>query len=1029
MEKGQSVAWFFKNKWNLVLLLVLLTIESAYAQEKMLRFDNISNDGLLKNSVHGIVQDKYGFMWFGAWSGLCRYDGYKFKIYRADANNPRSVYSNRTETLYKDNENNIWIGYKEDIVCRYNYNSDDFTWFSRSDLPKNISDSLIRSSSIFYTYIKTKNYSWMINQLESPLAKNIPINKIDNLLIQTNRQTGNQIVYRIDPFNRNALKDDYVYTIFLDDNQILWVGTNNGGISTADTKQNQIYHYFQTQEKNNSIIDNVIRSICEDNEGNLWIGTHNKGITKIDSKKNKYTHYQYNENNQSNSLVSNQIRKIYCDRFGYMWIGTKTGGLDRFNPKTNQFVHYSTTSKNKIPSNSIYAIMEDHSGYLWIGTFNGIAKFDRKKDTFLPYKVNYNSSSQRIRVILEDRKYNLWVASDGGGFACLKRDSSEGFNEKVTIAHYYVNSSSNLNSLSVNYVYSMVEDENGIFWLGTGIGLNRFDPETEKFTHFNGNMALPDDMILGIINDRSGHLWMSHKKGITKFTINTFATQNYTVENGLQDNEFSEDAYFRSNKTGKLYFGGINGLNAFYPDDLKDDTTLPKTYITDLQIQNRSVKINESVNGRIILTKPIFLTKEITLTYADNIIAIEFAGLHYANPKNNKYAYMLDGFDQNWVYSDASMRIAKYSNLNPGTYTFRVKSSNNTGKWNNIPAELKIIVLPSWWQTIIFRISLIVLFLLLVFLFFYWRVATYRKKEIELNLLIKKRTEELELKNNDLLKERRKIVEQTGELQAHTVNLINSNKLLIQKQKLIQLQSEKLQETNQQLSVLNSTKDKFFSIIAHDLRNPFHTVMGFSELLLLDLERFPLEKTKKYLGLIHSTSQKGNDLLENLLQWSRTETGKISFEPENLNLYSVAENTINLLDVLAQRKSIKIIQEIDTAITVLADENMLKTILRNLISNAIKFTHENGTIVLKATNIKPNVEISVIDNGVGIKEENIKLLFLIESNISTKGTLYESGTGLGLILCKEFVEKHGGKIWVESKEGKGSEFKFTLSIG
>ena len=214
--------------------------------------------------------------------------------------------------------------------------------------------------------------------------------------------------------------------------------------------------------------------------------------------------------------------------------------------------------------------------------------------------------------------------------------------------------------------------------------------------------------------------------------------------------------------------------------------------------------------------------------------------------------------------------------------------------------------------------------------------------------------------------------------------------------------------------------------MAHDLRNPFHTVMGFSELLLLDLERFPLEKTKKYLGLIHSTSQKGNDLLENLLQWSRTETGKISFEPENLNLYSVAENTINLLDVLAQRKSIKIIQEIDTAITVLADENMLKTILRNLISNAIKFTNAEGTVTLNSIERNSQVEIQVSDSGIGIIPENIPYIFSIEKNISTPGTKGEKGTGLGLMLCKELIEKQGGKIWVESEAGKGTTFKFTL---
>jgi len=228
--------------------------------------------------------------------------------------------------------------------------------------------------------------------------------------------------------------------------------------------------------------------------------------------------------------------------------------------------------------------------------------------------------------------------------------------------------------------------------------------------------------------------------------------------------------------------------------------------------------------------------------------------------------------------------------------------------------------------------------------------------------------------------------------------------------------------------VLNSTKDRFFSIIAHDLRNPFHVVSGFSEVLLKDFDKLPHEKIIKFLHLIHTSSTSGNNLLENLLQWSRSQTGRITFDPIVITLAAIAEEVFDLLEGDAQRKNITLHQLIHPSTRVTADENMLKTIFRNLISNAIKFTPDNGTVMLKTKSTGSTVEITVADTGIGIAPENQALLFRIDATFTTKGTANEPSTGLGLIICKEFVEKNNGEIWLESKIGVGSEFKFTLPI-
>jgi signal transduction histidine kinase len=349
--------------------------------------------------------------------------------------------------------------------------------------------------------------------------------------------------------------------------------------------------------------------------------------------------------------------------------------------------------------------------------------------------------------------------------------------------------------------------------------------------------------------------------------------------------------------------------------------------------------------------------------------------------------------------------------------------------WNNEGASINIIILPPWWKTWWFKLLILLILVSSVYVAFYLRVALYRKKQKELSILVKQRTNEIS-KANDILLERQTSIEEYAE------NLREVNELLLDKQKTIETQASQLQEanqrlqnTNEQLAVLNSTKDRFFSIIAHDLRNPFHVVSGFAEILMNDYKKLSPEKIEKYHNFIYTSSTNGKNLLETLLQWSRSQTGRIAYNPTKLNIYTLSEEVIDLLQGDTYSKNITIRQLIDPAITVFADENMLKTIFRNLISNAIKFSHEQGTISLKSGIIDQQIELTVADTGIGIPAENLHRLFRIDETVTTKGTANETGSGLGLILCKEFIEKHNGKIWIESEVDKGSAFKFTLPLG
>ncbi|KAB2871115.1 MAG: sensor histidine kinase [Bacteroidales bacterium] len=254
----------------------------------------------------------------------------------------------------------------------------------------------------------------------------------------------------------------------------------------------------------------------------------------------------------------------------------------------------------------------------------------------------------------------------------------------------------------------------------------------------------------------------------------------------------------------------------------------------------------------------------------------------------------------------------------------------------------------------------------------------------------------------------------------------NSNILQAQKNKELELANSKLKDSEKNLRELNATKDKLFSIIAHDLKNPFNALMGFSDLLDRNYNFLSEEERREYIGVISDSTQNLYKLLDNLLQWTRTQTGAITYIPESFSLLPLIKQEVDILTPNSDKKKITISIKIDGELTAFADKNSISTVIRNLVSNAIKFTSNGGWIEISASRKEKMVEISVSDSGIGIKDDDIEKIFLLDSSFTTKGTANETGTGLGLLLCKEFVEKNNGEIWVDSKKGKGSNFYFTI---
>jgi len=952
------------------------------------------------------IDDGKGNLWFTtSGAGLIKFDKTKrtAENFRYSATDKTSLANNYIWAICADNQNQIWLA-SDSGLLRFNLNYQTKPIFKKFDFrePGILSVWSVKKDKQGYIWAGILNVG----------------------LFHINPQNDKYVFYS--PDNSN-LSNSNPYSVFQDKDGFIWVGTYDG-LNRLQSQNNRFINFYNHPFKPYSISDNTIWSIVQDNSGIIWFGS-SKGLNKYDKRIEQFGFYENNPND-INSLQHDDVYSLLEDADSCIWIGTKTG-LDRLDLRTNKFEHFFTGSRNNpllnnisirglakdndnnlwigtwgngvfkfniksgktdkysriigdsstISSNYIRIIYFDRAGELWVGTLDGLAHFNPKDETFKNYLPNPNDptaiSGRNIFTILEDSQNNFWLGSLYEGI--------NKFDRKTGKSIHYKNDSSNTNSISSNIIMCIEEMRDGSIWVGTRNGLNKFDTKTEKFQRYNVHHGLPNEAILGIIEDKQGYLWISTNAGLSRFDPSKNTFQNFFQKDGLQDNEFNSRSYLKTS-WGDFIFGGIKGFNIFDPDKIVINSFIPKIVLTDLKIFNRTVKIDEKINGNIILKKSIAETEQIDLSYKNNMVSIDFSALDYTAPEFNQYAYKLEGFDKDWVKTSADRRFATYTNLDGGRYVFKVKCSNSNGIWSTNHCSLIIIVHPPFWLTWWFRVVVIVIIISLALLWFTMRIRS-----------IKKRNEYLE----------RIVAERTAE---------------------ILQQKEEISTQNEQLQVLNATKDKFFSIIAHDLRNPFNSIIGLSGLLRENISSYDTNRILQFVEAIHSGSQNAFKLLENLLDWSRTQTGRIEFCPESISIESLFTETIETANSLAENKSIILSFKLNQKIIVYADRNMINTVLRNLISNAIKFTHKYGRVTLSCYLKESMVVISVTDTGVGIESENIAKIFDIGEKNTNVGTDNEHGTGLGLLLCKEFVEKHNGDIWVESEVGKGSTFKFTLPI-
>jgi ligand-binding sensor domain-containing protein len=677
--------------------------------------------GLGSNRVSSILIDRSGILWVGTFDdGLKRYDPHtdSFQHFRARRNEPGSLSSNNVLRIYEDRSGVLWIG---TAFGGLNYMDREkgkfFAYRHISGDPASLSSNEVNTicedrSGVLW--VGTRGHG---------------LNRLD-------KRSGTFTRYLKDPNDPNTLRDNAILSIFEDGSRILWIGTF-GGLNKFD-REHKFDHYKVNPHDSNSLSGPYVFSVCEDSSGILWLGTRDNGLNRFDRKTGTYNHFR-NISGDPRSLGSDFVASILEDRTGVLWVGCLGGGLNKLDRKSGTFTRYlrdpdDPTSPKSLGSDFTNALIEDHAGMIWITSYGGgLVKFNGETETFTHYRRQEGNSNSLSR----NSAFTIYEAPSEPGVIWLGMDRSglNRFDTKTGMVTRYLPNRDDPtapDNPGGDAIAGIYEDRAGTLWLATlGGGLKKMTGRKSgsvSFAGFTEKDGLCNNTVYGILEDDDGCLWLSTNRGLSRFDPKNGTFKNYNARDGLQGNEFNSWSYFKS-RSGEMFFGGISGLTAFHPSRITGNPHVPPVVITRFLLFNRAAPAgNPEEGGRSFPGGSITWAKEICLSHKENVFSFEFAALDFTVPENNRYAYMMEGFDEDWNYTGAQKRFAAYTNLDPGEYVFRVKGSNNDGTWNEQGASLKIIITPPYWETWWFRIILGVVVLGLLLMWYRRRLKNVRLK-------------------------------------------------------------------------------------------------------------------------------------------------------------------------------------------------------------------------------------------------------------------------------------------------------------
>jgi signal transduction histidine kinase/ligand-binding sensor domain-containing protein len=1050
MSLQKKLSYFF-----FVVILFLSIYNKSVSQSYFIRNYSIET-GLPTNNISDITQDLKGKMWFTTANGISIYDGFQLE----NMDNKTGLPGSRYRKIKTDEKGIIWclpdfindtivyfendsmkiiafsekkknsdelsttslgIIYENDYpaICigtqqgLYLYKNGNWKKFSKADgLPDDFIFSITEYNNKFY--ITTKNglsvfdcYSFdnSINKLIAPKYADILAVAFDKEIINSNKKMwllGKKWIGYIENNKLNILNDKFLLPTGIEfEYPSLVPGKNNlvfFGNFYYTYCINKVSCELFSLTHNEGFRSDGSTSIFLDREENLW-QTGTRGIDKL----NNLFFVNYYKNN---GLLEDEVSAILEYNPGKYIIG-HNNGISIMNDNKITLINFSVSEFGYPGNGRVLDICKGKDGTIWLACASrGICKLEKNGNIkWLKYNKEYVVSS-----VSTDKNGVVWITSNYGVYVIKNDKIEEPDNLNIQKRFYRRISFSNDNEMFLafqeglvsisgnkvknyslngndraNNVYAVYKDKNNRTFIGTKDGLYTLKNDTyEKYIE-NGFKI--DIAVYSILQDSSGKYWFGTDNGVIKWDGKNEGIV-YTKGNGLAGRETNRAALINDSR-GNIWIGTESGLSCYRPEYDKNIVPVPTIFFN----------FTEDVEGN-----KYSLNRNVSIKNKFKSLNFNFRGISFYNENFIRYKIKLEGFDTDWYEVDQfHIDKIRYTNLVPGDYRLFVSAKNTSGEWSDIKSSSIITiekpVFRKWWFILIFATVVVIL------LFSLYKLYMKRIYYLKLEEKVKLRTSELretekELRNTQILLEK-KVEERTA----------------------------KLGIANEQLKELNASKDKFFSIIAHDLKSPFIGLLGYTELLKSEIDNFSKKQIVEFSENIYKNLKNTYNLLENLLNWALLQTGRMAYNPEKIDLFLEIKSILELLDSHAKIKNIKLLNKIGIGVYIEADKNMIRTVIYNLVSNAIKFTNPGGSIIILSKEFNGDINITVSDDGVGIAKENLDKLFKIDSNISTQGTAKEKGTGLGLMLCKEMIEKHNGTISVESEIEKGTTFTVSLPVG
>ena len=787
-----------------------------------------------------------------------------------------------------------------------------------------------------------------------------------------------------------------VDTVFSDPGGSVWLGTFSG-IHVFNSRDGKPAFLRNDPADSHSLSANEIWSIAQDREGNLWVGVKGGGVNRLSERATRFGAWRHDPADP-NSLAADNVRAIAGDRNGSVWLGTYTAGVDRFEPSSGKFVHYSHDPKNSgsLDHDQVYSVYEDRSGTLWVGTPSGINRHDPMSAAFKHFPLPPEVQGP-LYYFLEDRAGRFWFGGWGGllldrstgsmtvagngGSVSMYEDRHGNLWSDSGIGVSRLDPSGNIRQMPVSplspdgkpegvQINFFHEDSQGLLWLATESGLVSLDPKTERYTTYTAREGLPDNVVQCILSDHSGNLWLSTNNGLSVFDPRRNTFQNFHEPDGLQGEQFNRKSCYEDS-SGRMYFGGLHGFNAFDPREiLANPPAPPAAILTEFQIDGKAVPVRPGS----LLPKPIWEMSKIKLSYRQNGLSFEFAALSYRDPVRTRYRFRLEGLEKNWTEVDSFHRLARYTDLPPGTYTFDVQACNDGRTWGEKATTIGLSIAPPWWMTRWSRGGSLALLIGLLFSFHKWRLKTVEKRERDLQILVDQRTAEVR--------------------------------------------------------AANQAKSVFLANMSHELRTPLNAILGFSS-LVRNAPDLP-EAHRKDLDTVNRSGEHLLSLIDDVLDLSKIEAGRIVVANAPFDVNGLVAGVAEMMRARARAKNLALIVHTSPGIPPFArsDAAKVRQVLINLLGNAVKFTSQ-GSVTLKV-DARPFdgqrilLILEVQDTGVGIAPEDQPRIF--DAFVQAGQTSIHKGTGLGLRITRQFVQMMGGTIDVQSTPGEGSLFRVELPV-